>query len=120
MNKKTLVLGGSLKPERYANKAIRRLMQYHHPVVSLGLKSGQIGGVEIETGRPYFENIDTVTMYLNPANQKPYYDYLLTLKPKRVIFNPGTENPVLADTLIREGVEVVEHCTLVMLDMGIY
>ncbi len=118
MIKKTLVLGGSLKPERYSNKAIRRLTRYGHPVVSVGLKPGQVDGIEIETGFPDFEEIHTVTVYLGAENQTPYLEYVPRLKPKRVIFNPGTENEMFADICRKHDIEVVEHCTLVMLDSG--
>jgi hypothetical protein len=120
MTKKTLVLGGSLKPERYSNKAIRRLVAYKHSVVSIGLKSGLVGEVLIETGMPSFKDIHTVTMYLNPQNQQPYWDYIIGLSPKRIVFNPGTENPAFAQICTDAGIEVIEHCTLVMLDAGIY
>ncbi len=120
MTKKTLVLGGSLKPDRYANKAIRRLVRYDHPVVSIGLRSGEVAGVNIETGMPVYTDIDTVTVYLNPFNQEPYFDYIISLKPRRIIFNPGTENDYFAQRCKEEGIEVVEHCTLIMLDAGNY
>ncbi len=120
MTKKTLVLGGSLKPERYSNKAIRLLSANRHPVVSIGLKPGRVGEVVIETGLPDFKDIHTITMYLNPLNQQPYYQYVINLHPKRVIFNPGTENTEFAKKCKAAGIEVVEHCTLVMLDSGIF
>ena len=120
MSKKTLVLGGSLKPERYSNKAIRKLTGYGHPVVSVGLKAGQVANVEIETGFPTFEAIHTITIYLNAQNQTPYLEYIPGLAPQRVIFNPGTENEILAEICRKQGIEVVEHCTLVMLDSGLF
>ncbi len=120
MTKKTLVLGGSLKSERYSNKAIRQLVAYGHPVVSIGLKMGKVGEVPIQTGMPDYTDIHTVTIYLNPQNQLPYYDYLLGLSPKRIVFNPGTENNELAQLCIATGIEVVEDCTLVMLNMRNY
>ena len=118
MQKKTLVLGGSLKPERFSNMAIRRLTQYGHPVVSIGLRSGQVNGIEIETGFPDYKGIHTVTVYLGAENQTPYLEYVPRLKPKRVIFNPGTENEMFANLCRKQDIEVVEHCTLVMLDSG--
>lgn len=120
MTKKTLVLGGSLKSERYSNKAIRQLVAYGHPVVSIGLKPGKVGEVPIQTGMPDYTDIHTVTIYLNPQNQVPYYDYLLGLSPKRIVFNPGTENNVLVQLCTAAGIEVVEDCTLVMLNMRNY
>ncbi len=120
MTKKTLVLGGSLNPDRYANKAIHRLVKYGHPVVSIGLRAGEVAGVTIETGKPDYSGIDTVTIYLNPFNQEPFFEYILELKPRRVIFNPGTENNYFARQCREAGIEVVEHCTLIMLDAGDY
>lgn len=119
-SKVTLVIGGSLKPERYSNKAIIKLNKYGHKVFSIGLRSGNVDGIEILTAHPNFENIDTVTLYIGPSHQNEYFEYIINLKPKRVIFNPGTENAELSKTLIANDIEVVEHCTLVMLDYGLY
>lgn len=118
--KKTLVLGASTNPARYSNLAINRLKQYDHPIVAIGNREGTVAGVEIIKDRPDFEDIDTVTLYLNPTNQKPYYDYILSLKPKRVIFNPGTENEELEELLSAQGTTPIEACTLVMLSTGLY
>lgn len=118
--KKTLVLGGSLKPERYANRAIRKLREYEHPVVSVGLKEGKVLDVDIETGTPEFDDIDTVTLYLGQKNQEQYYPYILKLNPKRLIFNPGTENPELANLAISNNIEVIEYCTLILLDTNTF
>lgn len=95
MNKKTLVLGASLKPNRYSYYAIQRLVANNVDVVAFGLKAGEVSGVEIDTELLPYEALKTVTIYLNPKRQKDYYDYIVSLKPKRVIFNPGTENPEL-------------------------
>jgi len=119
-NKKTLVIGASLKPERYSNRAIRKLLSYNHPVVAIGLKEGVINGAIIEKGKPDFENIDTVTMYINPHRQEEFYEYIISLKPKRIIFNPGTENAYFKNIAQENGIEVVENCTLVMLDTGLF
>ncbi len=114
----TLVLGASTKPHRYSNIAIRMLREYEHPVVALGLRDGEVAGVGIETE---MENIhpsipiDTVTLYVSPPRQAPFIDWLISLKPRRVIFNPGTENPAFARRLEAEGIEPVFACTLVML-----
>lgn len=118
--KKTLVLGASENPARYGNIAVNRLTQHNHPVVAIGKRKGSVAGVEIITEQPAIDDIDTVTLYLNPTNQKPYYDYILSLKPKRVIFNPGTENDELEDMLLKEGIQPIEACTLVMLGTGQY
>lgn len=118
--KKTLVIGGSLKPYRYSNRAINMLTDYGHPVVSVGLKEGDVAGVRIKTGKPTFSEIDTITMYLGPQNQGELYDYLLGLNPKRIIFNPGTENFEFEKKAEEKGIEVVNHCTLIMLGEGSY
>ena len=94
-SKKTLVIGASLSPVRYSNLAIRYLLKHGHEVVALGRKPGMILDVSIETGFPVFNNIDTITVYLNQGNQAVYHDYLIGLKPKRIIFNQGAENPEL-------------------------
>ena len=120
MKKKTLVIGGSPNPDRYSNKAIRKLLSYNHPVESIGLRESNVESVDITTGKPVFENIHTVTMYIGPARQPEYYDYILSLNPSRIIFNPGTENSDLESIASKNGIEVVENCTLVMLDYGLF
>jgi predicted CoA-binding protein len=112
---KTLVIGASENPERYSFKAIQQLVEAGHEVKAVGLKVGNVAGIEIETGKPNFENLDTVTLYVGPANQPVFYDYILSLKPRRVIFNPGTENPELFNLLRKAGIEVEIACTLVLL-----
>ena len=119
-NKKTLVLGASTNPARYSNMAIKKLTAYKHTVVAVGQKAGEVNGIEIITGQPEIENVDTVTLYLNPTNQIPYYDYIISLKPERIIFNPGTENEDLEKLAQQNGIEPVEACTLVMLSAGMY
>lgn len=118
--KKTLVIGASTNPGRYSFKAIKMLQQYNHPVVALGLRNEWIGEIEIQTNYPKLEGIDTVTLYIGADRQNLYYDYVVGLKPKRVIFNPGTENFVFEELLKKNGIEVVEHCTLIMLGYGDY
>lgn len=118
--KKTLVLGASENPARYSNMAINRLLAYKHPVIAIGKRKGQVNGVEIITEHPEMNDIDTVTLYMNPTNQKPYYDYILALHPRRVIFNPGTENDELERKLVQKGIITQEACTLVMLSTGQY
>ncbi|PLX04689.1 MAG: CoA-binding protein [Marinilabiliales bacterium] len=120
MSKTTLVIGGSVKPERYSNKAIKKLIEYGHKVYSIGLRSGEVEGVILQQGKPDFKDIDTVTMYVGPAHQGEYFNYIIKLSPERVIFNPGTENKEFAETLKANNIEVVEHCTLVMLDYGLF
>jgi predicted CoA-binding protein len=103
MLKKTLVLGASLKPERYSNLAIRRLVDHDHPVVAVGRREGEVNGVQILTGMPELNDIDTVTVYLNEDNQEPFEDYILKLKPKRIVFNPGAENPAFSKRATEQG-----------------
>ncbi len=117
---KTLVLGASENPGRYSYLAIKRLLAHQKEVVAIGKKKGRVDGVEIITDTPQMEDIHTVTLYLNPTNQKPYYDYILSLKPKRIIFNPGTENEELERKLAQIGTNTLEACTLVMLSTGSY
>lgn len=118
--KKTLVIGASPNPARYSYLAVQRLNANQHPVVALGLQKGMIGNTEIETTQKPFEQIDTITLYLNPFNQKQYYDYILSLQPKRIIFNPGAENNELSDMAAQKGIKTMEACTLVMLSTGQY
>lgn len=120
MNKKTLVLGASLKPERYSNMAIRKLVNYKHETVAFGMRSGEEAGVTIDTELLPYNAINTVTLYLNPKRQEQYYDYIVALKPKRVIFNPGTENPDLYAILKDNAIAFEEACTLVLLSTNQY
>ena len=118
--KKTLVMGASTNPDRYAYRAVKMLQQYGHPVVAIGKKEEDLGNIHIEKELIHFDGVDTVTLYLNPMNQKQYYDYIVSLKPKRVVFNPGTENPELYAILKENNIEVEVACTLVMLSVGNY
>ncbi|MHA3787263.1 CoA-binding protein [Flavobacterium hauense] len=118
--KKTLVMGASTDPGRYAYKAIKMLQRYGHPVVAIGKKEDNLDGTKIEKEHVPFDDVDTVTLYLNPMNQKQYYDYIIGLKPERVIFNPGTENPELYALLRENGIEIEVACTLVMLSINQY
>lgn len=120
MSKKTLVIGASTNPERYSFLAINKLLKYKHEVVAIGLKNGKIQGVEIETGLMPYNNIDTITLYVNSTNQKKYYDYILSLKPKRIIFNPETENEELFTLAKKNNILPIQACTLVMLSTGQY
>lgn len=117
--KPTLVLGASLKEIRYSNKAIRMLREHKVPVLALGLREGTVEDVAISKDRNEFvgQDIHTVTMYMNAYRQEEYYDYIISLRPKRVIFNPGSENRILTDMLDKEGIEWVDACTLVMLSL---
>ncbi len=116
--KKTLVIGGSPKRDRYSNRAIRLLLRYGYPVVSTGAREAEVEGVKIETGNPHFDDIHTVTLYVGPARQPQLYDYVIGLKPQRIIFNPGTENDEFEELARRNSIETVANCTLVMLNAG--
>ena len=118
--KKTLVIGASTNTERYSNLAVKKLVAHNHPVVALGKRAGMIGNTAIITDKKIMEDIDTVTLYLNPENQKPYYDYILALKPKRIIFNPGAENDELETLAEENGIKTMEACTLVLLSTSQY
>jgi predicted CoA-binding protein len=118
--KKTLVLGASPNAERYSWKAVMALQRNGHEVVAVGSRDGKIGEVEIQTGQPPVPEVDTVTLYVGGDRQEDLVDYILQLKPKRLIFNPGTENPVLKRLALEKGIEPLEACTLVMLSIGNY
>lgn len=120
MSKKTMVIGASTNNERYSNMAIKRLRLYQHEVVAIGLKEGVVEGVHINTSLDACDDIDTVTMYVGPQNQSAYYDYIVSLKPKRVIFNPGTENEEFYKILKANDIPHYEYCTLVLLGTGQY
>ncbi|HWJ90342.1 MAG TPA: CoA-binding protein [Flavisolibacter sp.] len=118
--KKTVVLGASQNPSRYSYLAIQRLRAHNHPVVAVGRREGQVADVAISKEHPKEDGVDTVTLYLNPGNQVPYYDYILDLQPKRIIFNPGTENDELIRKAKENNIQPVIACTLVMLSTGQY
>ena len=122
VQKTTLVIGASENPERYSNKAIQLLNQYKHPVLALGLRNGMVGSTSIVKDINAFKGlpIDTVTLYINPRLQEDHYTAILDLKPKRVIFNPGTENIAFEDLLNANGILTEEACTLVLLKTGQY
>ncbi len=118
--KKTLVLGASSKPEQYSNMAVRNLLSAGHPVEAIGRESLPIGSIIVSTVPEQYKDIHTVTMYLNATRQSAYEDYILSLHPKRIIFNPGAENPAFAEKARQNGIEVLDACTLVMLSVGTY
>lgn len=118
MTKSTLVIGASLKESRYSNICVKTLVSGHFPVTALGIREGMIDQVSIQTGFPDLVNIHTVTLYLGPENQKPWYNYILDLNPERVVFNPGTENQEFEDLLTSAGIEVTEDCTIMMVQGG--
>lgn len=118
--KKTLVLGASANPSRYSYLAIRSLRNHDHPVAAIGLRSSMAEDVEITTEKKQMNDIDTITLYLNPMNQQQYYDYILSLNPKRIIFNPGAENYELAKLAGEKNIQTLNACTLVLLAIGQY
>jgi predicted CoA-binding protein len=118
--KLTVVIGASPNPDRYSFLAVNRLRAHNHPVVAIGKKEGDINGTPVTAEHPSLENVDTVTLYMNPLRQQEYYQYILSLHPKRIIFNPGTENPELEAMAQKQGIETLEACTLVMLGTGQY
>jgi predicted CoA-binding protein len=119
-NKTTLVIGASENEERYSNMAIRLLTQFGHTVFGIGNRKGQVENTIIETEKKEYSEIDTVTLYLNPKLQEEYYEYILELKPKRIIFNPGTENIELKNLAEAQGITTEDACTLVLLRLGQY
>lgn len=118
--KKTLVLGASQNPARYSYLAINKLRSHQHPVIAIGRKKGKVLDVEIDTEKKPMDTVDTVTLYLNSTHQKEYYDYILSLQPKRIIFNPGAENDELYNLAKTNGIQPMEACTLVLLSTGQY
>jgi len=120
MSLKTLVIGASEKENRYSNKAIHQLRKFDHPVVAIGPRKGKVLDVEFDKEKKQFENIDTITLYLGPKNQSEYYDYIVSLNPRRVIFNPGTENEELYKILKENNIESEIACTLVLLSTNQY
>jgi len=118
--KKTLVLGASDNPSRYSYLAVQRLRSHGHPVVAIGRRNTKVADVNITKDKEPIPEIDTVTLYLNPSRQQEYYDYILSLNPKRIIFNPGTENDDLARMAKEKNIGTIEACTLVLLSTGQY
>lgn len=117
---KTLVVGASTNPERYSFIAANMLKSYGHEIILFGKKAGIVAGSQIETIQKPFEEIDTITMYVGATHQTELYDYLIELKPRRIIFNPGTENPVFEEKAQKAGIAVEEACTLVLLSTKQY
>lgn len=119
-NRRTLVMGASLKEQRYSNKAIKMLQEHDIDTVAVGLREGKVGDVSIKKSGTEFEDIDTITIYVGEDRLEVSEDYLISLKPKRIIFNPGAENPRFAKRAKEAGIEIVQACTLVMLSTGQY
>jgi len=119
-NKKTLILGATPNSGRYAYLAANRLVSHGHDIINVGIKKGEVAGVPIEPAEDIHPDVDTITLYVGPQNQPPLYDYILNTKPKRIIFNPGTENSELQRKAREQGIETLYACTLVMLSTGQY
>ena len=120
MKNKTLVLGASENPGRYSYLAVKKLLSKGQEVLAIGKLAGSLDGVPISKDPIQTNDVDTVTLYLNPAHQQPYYEYILSLKPRRIIFNPGTENEEFESIAKKNGIKTIEACTLVMLSTGQY
>ncbi|HVW15214.1 MAG TPA: CoA-binding protein [Mucilaginibacter sp.] len=120
MDKKTLVLGATPNESRYANLAANRLVRAGHPIVNVGLKNGEVAGVPIEKPEKIHRDIDTITLYVGPQHQQELYNYILDTHPRRIIFNPGTENSELRRMANEKGIETEYACTLVLLSIGQY
>ncbi len=119
--KKVIVLGATDNPERYAYKAVAALMEHGYEVIPVGIRNRSLFGKQIVTDRQSrFEGVDTISVYVGPRNQKEWFDFILENKPRRLILNPGTENPELEKWALQNGIEVVKNCTLVMLGSGIF
>ena len=119
--KRTLILGASPNPNRYSYKATIKLAKHKHPVFPVGLREGKIEDHNILINNPIIENIDTLTLYVGPKNQSVYYDYIINhIKPARIIFNPGTENPELENLANKNGIKTETACTLVLLSLNKY
>lgn len=114
-NKTTLILGATTNPSRYAYMAANQLVKNGHKIINVGIKTGEVAGVKIETASKIHQNIHTITLYIGPAHQPQLYNYIIATKPKRIIFNPGTENPELENLAQQNGIETLEACTLVLL-----
>jgi predicted CoA-binding protein len=119
-NKPTVVIGASPNTDRYSYKATISLQQHNHTVYPIGIRNGKINDLDIITTKPVIENIDTVTLYVGADNQPAWFDYIFSLNPKRIIFNPGTENPEFEALAISKGIEVLDACTLVLLSINQY
>ncbi len=118
--KKTLILGATINPARYSHLASIRLVAHGHPIINVGIKPGEVAGQPIEKPKIIHNDIDTITLYLSPKNQIEYYNYILATKPKRLIFNPGAENPELEALAQENGILTEQSCTIVLLSTSQY
>jgi uncharacterized protein len=119
---KTVIVGATTNPSRYSFLAAEMLVEYNHEIVPLGIRPGQVVGIPIADIRkkPEISDVHTITLYIGPRHQPEWYEYLLSLKPRRIIFNPGTENYAFEKLAESKGIETLEACTLVMLRTGQY
>ena len=118
--KKTLVLGATNNPNRFAYRAAQSLLRYGHEIALVGIRKGEVAGHPIIQDKTPVKGVDTVTLYVGPQNQPEWYDYILSLQPRRIVFNPGTENPELKRLANKQGIQTLEACTLVMLAANSY
>ena len=118
--KKTLILGATNNSGRYAYLAANKLKSHGHDIVNVGIKTGEVAGVKIERAGEIFADVDTITLYISAQKQKEYYNYIVDTKPKRIIFNPGTDNPELEKLAAHNNIETLHACTLVLLSIGQY
>jgi len=118
--KKTLILGATDNPDRYAYRAAQSLLRHGHAIALVGIKKGAVAGQPILNDKSPVPDVDTVTLYVGPRHQPEWYDYLMSLRPRRIVFNPGTENPELERLARAQGIQTLEACTLVMLSAGTY
>ena len=118
--KKTMIIGATNNPGRYASLAAHRLTAHGHEIVNVGIKTGDVAGVPIERAGKIHPDVDTITLYVGPQHQSEYFDYIIKTKPKRIIFNPGTENHELENLAEENGIETMDACTLVLLSTGQY
>ncbi len=114
-NKTTLILGATSNPSRYAYMAANQLVKNGHKIINVGIKTGDVAGVKIETASKIHQNIHTITLYIGTAHQPQLYNYIIATQPKRIIFNPGTENSELEKLAKQNGIETLQACTLVLL-----
>ena len=117
---KVMVLGASPNKQRFSHTCVESLIRCGYEVIPVGIKPGEINGKEIISGKPNVKDLHTITIYLNHRNQEEYYDYIINQNPRRIIFNPGAENPHLKELAQNNNIKVVEDCTLVMLNSGIF
>jgi predicted CoA-binding protein len=118
--KKTLIIGATNNPSRYAFLAANKLTAHGPDIINVGIKNGEVAGVPIEKAGKIYSDVDTITLYVGPQHQAEYFDYILKTKPKRIIFNPGTENSDLESLAEANGIETMDACTLVLLSTGQY